>query len=186
MSDFVPVLAVFCIFGLPVIAFIINRAMHHRERIELIRRGFHPLHGPNWKDVPYMAPPPPPRVHALHEDDPNRALRKGIVVTFVGLALTIGLSFIGFLTDEGHYTFGPWLLGGLIPLFVGLAQVVTAILFGATLPIAQRARFGSPPDQGTMAPPPPPSSSAPFEGSYTYRPDPNMPELGRSSPPDHR
>jgi len=181
MEDLIPLVAIFCIFGLPVLAFVIIRAMQHRERIELIRRGMHPAQAGSWRDVPPVAPRAQ-RVGPIDGDDPQRSLRKGIVLAFIGFALTIGLSFIGFLVAPGRgFTPGPWLLGGLIPMFVGLAQIVTAILFGATLPIADRARFGPGPQPGAM-PPPPPN----FEGSYTYRPDPSTPELGRSAPPDHR
>jgi hypothetical protein len=55
----------------------------------------------------------------------------------IGFALLVGLSFI----DIGQP--GPWLLGGLIPLFVGIAQVIIALLSGA--------RIG--PMSGTMPPP---------------------------------
>jgi len=36
----VPVLAIFCIFGLPVVAYIINKMLAHNERMELIRMGY--------------------------------------------------------------------------------------------------------------------------------------------------
>ena len=58
-------------------------------------------------------------------------LRHGIQVAFIGLALLIGLSFIGF--HDGRYVYGPWLLGGLIPMFVGIAQVISAVLSGAQI-----------------------------------------------------
>jgi hypothetical protein len=35
------VLAVFCIFGLPIIAYIVVKAMAHHERMELIRMGYY-------------------------------------------------------------------------------------------------------------------------------------------------
>ncbi|NMB00543.1 MAG: hypothetical protein GX971_03340 [Firmicutes bacterium] len=43
----------------------------------------------------------------------------GIVLGLVGLALTIGLLTIGM---------GPWLLVGLIPLFAGLALILTSLV----------------------------------------------------------
>ena len=62
----------------------------------------------------------------------------------------MGLSFIGY--HDGHYEVGAWLLGGLVPLFVGVAQIINAVLSGATfgVPAAQR-RFGPTFDAG--APP---------------------------------
>ena len=56
-------------------------------------------------------------------------LRRGIQVACIGLALLIGLSFIGF--HDGRYVYGPWLLGGLIPMFVDIAQIISAVLSGA-------------------------------------------------------
>ncbi|MDD2431912.1 MAG: hypothetical protein PHD88_06355 [Firmicutes bacterium] len=42
-------------------------------------------------------------------------LRSGVTLIAVGGALTMGLSFIGL---------GPWLLGGLIPLFLGIGRLI--------------------------------------------------------------
>ena len=187
MEDLIPLLAIFCIFGMPVLAFIIVRSLQHKERIEMIRHGYVPPTGSAWKDWTRNAgtapipPSQPQRVGPIEEDDPQRTLRKGIVVAFIGFAITLGLSFIGY--DNGHFTPGPWLLGGLIPMFIGLAQVLTAIMFGATFPAAAQTRRYGPgpvPGPGTAAPPPP------FDTSYTYRPDPSTQELGSSSPPDRR
>ena len=50
----------------------------------------------------------------------DRAMR----TTAIGLALTLGLSFIGI---------GPWLLGGLIPLFIGLAKLAAVQLSASTI-----------------------------------------------------
>jgi hypothetical protein len=186
MEDLIPLFAIFFIFGLPVFGFIIVRALQHKERMEMIRRGILPP--PGWKDwsrgaaapmPPRSAPPSAP----LAEDDPQRTLRKGVVLAFIGLALTIGLSFIGFLIEPGRFVPGPWLLGGLIPMFVGLAQVVTALMFGATFPAMQARQFGVGPGPSQASMPPPPPT---FEGSYTYRPDVSGQELGQSRPPDLR
>ena len=52
-------------------------------------------------------------------------LRWGIVITALGIALTLGLYPIGFFAG-GSYPLhlGPWMLGGFIPLFLGLALVL--------------------------------------------------------------
>jgi hypothetical protein len=186
MEDLIPLFAIFCIFGLPVLAFVIVRGLQHKERIEMIRHAIVPP--PSWKDWSRgAAAPMPPRAARsaapLSDDDPQRTLRKGVVLAFVGLALTIGLSFIGFLIEPGRFVPGPWLLGGLIPLFIGLAQVVTAMMFGATFPAMQGRQFGVGPSPGPASMPPPPPT---FEGSYTYRPDASAQELGPSRPPDVR
>ncbi|MGZ3510321.1 MAG: hypothetical protein ACXWNJ_18430 [Vulcanimicrobiaceae bacterium] len=202
-SEFVPVVAILVIFGLPIAYAIVNRVFAHQERIEMIRRGIAPPPDPRllrkmahakWHDPstygfgpqygqqpqqPYMAPPPFDLGFAEYQA--NRQLRGGIVVTLVGLALFIGLSFI----SPGHP--GPWLLGGLIPLFVGIAQVILALMAGA--------RFGaftlqSPPPQqgqpqagpGQQQPPfgaPGPSAQS---GPYGWRPGPTT-ELERPTPP---
>ena len=59
----------------------------------------------------------------------------GIALVALGLALMIGLWPIGFVgrPGPGHgswypLNFGPWMLGGLIPLFIGLALLITYFL----------------------------------------------------------
>ena len=52
-------------------------------------------------------------------------LRWGIVITALGLALTVGLYTIGFSSSNMYpFHLGPWMLGGLIPLFLGLGLVL--------------------------------------------------------------
>jgi hypothetical protein len=118
----------------------------------------------------------------------QRHLRKGVQVAFIGLALLIGLSFIG--VGSGNFL-GPWLLGGLIPLFVGIAQIITAIIGGAQFGNLTGGNGAAPPEQPRTAgsqqttsapsgPPPPPSS---YGG---WRPG-GMPEIeAPPSPPDRR
>jgi hypothetical protein len=201
-DDVVGALAVLCIFGGPVFGWIVVRSMKHRERIEMIRHGM--MVPPNaseqwWRNweqnahaapgpMPQQAPmPPPPPMAAMQPQDyyaAQKQLRKGITVTFIGLAITIGLSMIG------GGSFGPQLLGGLIPMFVGLAQIICAVLSGASL-TPPGVRFGPLPPP---SPPPPPNATfgpqaqpTGFPGSYTYRPDPNIQELQPPlSPPDRR
>jgi hypothetical protein len=178
----VAALAILCIFAMPAIAFVVIRTLQHRERIEMIRHGIVPPGGVGRERTSAQAPRQ--RVVSVEDDDPQRTLRKGVVLTFIGLALTIGLSFIGFLVDPPRFVLGPWLLGGLIPMFIGIAQVVTALLFGATFPMAHGIRY----DVGPGEAAPPPASPPPtFEGSYTYRPDSTTQELQPPiRPPDRR
>ena len=52
-------------------------------------------------------------------------LRWGVAVTAVGLALCAGLYPVGFLAGSDlPLRFGPWMLGGLIPTFFGLALIL--------------------------------------------------------------
>jgi len=83
------------------------RYLHHRERMELIRHGINP--------------------ETVHRQRRNRGmLRAGLIITMVGLALTIGLYPVGFFlppTFATPFHLGPWLLPGLIPLGVGIALI---------------------------------------------------------------
>ena len=178
-------LAVFGIFIFPVFGWIVFRVMKHRERMEMIRHGMIPPPGaaeawthdwPQQQKAPGPAPayvPPPVDIYAA-----QRQLRKGITVALIGLAITTGLSFTGT---------GPQLLGGLIPLFVGIAQIIGALLSGASFTPAHVSYGQMPPPP----PSPPPGAKAPpagaYSGPYAYRPDPNIQELQPpTSPPDRR
>ncbi len=56
-------------------------------------------------------------------------LRWGILVTALGFALTIGLYTIGFAAAEGYpLHLGPWMLGGFVPLFLGIGLILIHIL----------------------------------------------------------
>jgi hypothetical protein len=199
--DFTALVVVTLIFGGPVAAWIISRVLAHQERVEMIRRGFVPPPDPaavrraarmGWQQPPPPGAPypppgmpgvtmPPPGVYG--EDVYARAqLRKGITVTMIGLAITIGLG-----TIEHGYP-GPWLLGGLVPMFVGIAQVINAVINGARLPGfsgtyggPQAVNFGPPPhDQAPYTPGPPPGPpGAPRPptppGPYAWRPGPTTP-----------
>jgi|SRR5579862_2237498 len=183
----VPVAFFFFVIGLPVTVWMVSRVLAHQERMEMIRRGVTPPPIPPdprtmRRAMQYGAPPPygyDPSFYAQQQ------LRRGIQVAFIGFALLIGLSFIG--ANSGHY-FGPWLLGGLIPMFVGIAQIIGAVLSGARIgtPVAvgtYQAREAEVPPAGTTAssaPPPPPSS---YGG---WRPGP-IPEIEKPpGPPDYR
>ena len=52
-------------------------------------------------------------------------LRWGIIITALGLTFTLGLYPIGFAVDDRYpFHLGPWMLGGLIPLFLGLGLIL--------------------------------------------------------------
>jgi hypothetical protein len=56
-------------------------------------------------------------------------LRWGILVTALGLALSLGLYPLGFLAGENYpFHLGPWMLGGFVPLFLGLGLILLHFL----------------------------------------------------------
>lgn len=56
-------------------------------------------------------------------------LRWGILVTALGLALTIGLYPIGYAAGYNYpFHLGPWMLGGFVPLFLGLGLILLHVL----------------------------------------------------------
>lgn len=196
-DNIVAALAVTCIFGLPILGWIVSRVLAHQERMEMLRRGFVPP--PNARDMrkamKYGWTTGPtqegvPNQHGYYQTDfyAQQHLRRGMQVAFIGLALLIGLGFIGYRGD-GSFVYGPWLLGGLIPLFVGIAQIISAVMSGASFgPPSARQRMGPPPNAGpTPTSGGDQSSSMPPPSTYGgWRPGP-IPEIEKpASPPDYR
>jgi hypothetical protein len=198
-DNLIPVLGIICLFGLPVTGWILGRMMKHRERMEMLRMGMiPPPDGRGWGRRDRFAagagmPPPPwtgapgPAFGYQNYEDPNSAqctMRRGIVTAMVGFAILIGLSFIGYRGGDGAFVPasihpGPWLLGGLIPMFVGIAQIIIALMSGATFMF----RMAPPPD-GPLGPPP---GARPYGGSSAQPgpPGPRYEELARPvQPPD--
>jgi len=87
--------------ALAVILVVLLRWFSHKERMALIRRG-QPL-----PDKP------------TKEEQAKTLLVIGLPISLIGLGLTIGLLTLGL---------GPWLLAGLLPLFAGLALILTALV----------------------------------------------------------
>lgn len=59
----------------------------------------------------------------------NGLLRWGILITALGLALSLGLYFVGFNSAQDYpFHLGPWMLGGLVPLFLGLGLILSHFL----------------------------------------------------------
>lgn len=82
-------------------ATVVTRFFKHREIMRYARQGMYP---------PYQL---------TGTKAPSKSMKKGINTAAVGLGLSLGLSFIG---D------GPWMIAGLIPLFVGVGLMVTGWL----------------------------------------------------------
>ena len=107
MNDIIPCLGVVgsltVIFGF--LAFL--RYMNYKETIALAEKG---LTRPESKSN-------------------KRLLRWGIVITAIGFALTIGLYSIGFDSADNYpLHLGPWMLGGFVPLFLGIGLVLLHFL----------------------------------------------------------
>lgn len=111
LTSVVPCIATIAFFALVFGFIIMLRWFRHREVMAQIQQGLVP-EDHRW------------------ETDSDRALRKlrgwGLGLAALGLALVIGLYPFGFVTQEPWpLHFGPWMVVGLIPLFVGLALLIT-------------------------------------------------------------
>lgn len=109
-SDFVPCISIvgvlLVIFGF--IAFL--RYMNYRETIALAERGLS-------------------RPERMEAKDGKGLLRWGIIVTALGIALSVGLYPIGFASGYDYpLGLGPWMLGGFVPLFLGLGLILLHVL----------------------------------------------------------
>ena len=103
MSDIVPCLGI--VGSLTVIfSFLaLMRYIRYKETIALAEKG---LTSPESKSTKTL-------------------LRWGIVITALGLALTIGLYLVGFDSSSNYpLRLGPWMLGGFVPLFLGLGLIL--------------------------------------------------------------
>ncbi len=59
----------------------------------------------------------------------RKLLNRAIVLIAIGLALCLGLFPIGFVAGDDFPLFlGPWMLGGFIPLFFGIALLIIYLL----------------------------------------------------------
>lgn len=107
MSDIIPCLGIVSLFAIILGFLAFLRYMNYKETIALAEKG---LTRPEVKSRKGL-------------------LRWGIVVTSIGFALTLGLYFIGFDSPD-HYPLrlGPWMLGGFVPLFLGLGLILVHYL----------------------------------------------------------
>jgi hypothetical protein len=103
MNDLIPCLGVIgilvIIFGF--LAFL--RYMNYKETLALAEKGLTKPEAKSGKGL----------------------LRWGIVIAALGLALSLGLYPIGFSAGENYpLHLGPWMLGGFVPLFLGLGLIL--------------------------------------------------------------
>ncbi len=103
ISDFVPAISITSILIIILGFAAFMRYINYKETIALAEKGL-----------------------TRPEQKGNKGLlRWGIVIAAIGLAFTIGLYPIGFSSgDEFPLHLGPWMLGGFVPLFLGLGLVL--------------------------------------------------------------
>ena len=101
---------------------VVSRFFQHRETMRYARQGMYP---------PYPT---------TSRKAPTKSMKSGINTAAVGLGLTLGLSFIG---D------GPWMIAGLIPLFIGLGLMITGWL-EMRAGVNNTIRLNNPPMPQTM------------------------------------
>lgn len=109
-SDFVPCISIvsvlLVIFGF--LAFL--RYMNYRETIALAEKGL-------------------TRPESSEAKNGKALLRWGIIITALGIALSLGLYPIGFSAGSRYpFHLGPWMLGGFVPLFLGLSLILSHFL----------------------------------------------------------
>jgi hypothetical protein len=186
--------------------------LRHQEQMEYLRRGMVPpphVSGrafrrwyreqnrtagmgvpPPWPTTP-AAPPPQMQVpYYPPGDDPQRSLFKGIRTAVIGLGILLGVSFLGGTPGTPDFHGGPWLLLGLVPMFVGIAQIIIAVLSGAQLPgVGRTTLYQPPPPAGPNAGPgQPPPPGAPWQPGRAWEQPgrPHLEELSKPTPPPDR
>lgn len=186
-DNLVAIVGILVIFGFPIGGWVLGRVLKHRERMAYLERGMVPPRDMRkYRKQGYGPGPIPPSGYADYDmqSAAQYSLQRGVRTTMVGLALTIGFSFIGYHADQfPPIEPGPWLLGGLIPMFVGVAQIINEILAGASFNLRMPMPPQAPPPPG----PPPSSPDGPFRGfSEPGQPGPRYEELARPVPPPDR
>jgi hypothetical protein len=103
MNDIIPCLGVTGTLALILGFLAFLRYMNYKETIALAEKG--------------LTRPPARNGKGL--------LRWGTLIAAIGLALSLGLYPIGFSSGENYpLHLGPWMLGGFVPLFIGLGLVL--------------------------------------------------------------
>jgi magnesium-transporting ATPase (P-type) len=106
MNDFIPCVGVLGLVFLIFAFIVIMRYINYQETMKLAEKG--------------LVKP------ALQNGNGKGTLIWGIIITAIGLALTLGLLSLG--TMIGSTPFGPWMLAGLLPTFFGLALILIYVL----------------------------------------------------------
>ncbi len=103
MEALIPCLGVVAILAIIFGFLAFLRYMNYKETIALAEKGL-----------------------ARPEKKPGKGLlRWGIAITAIGIALSLGLYPLGFDSGENYpLHLGPWMLGGFVPLFLGLGLIL--------------------------------------------------------------
>jgi hypothetical protein len=103
MNDLIPCLGVIGVLAIIFGFLAFMRYMNYKETIALAEKG---LSRPEKKSGKGL-------------------LRWGIVITAIGFALSLGLYPLGFDSGNNYpLHLGPWMLGGFVPLFLGLGLIL--------------------------------------------------------------
>lgn len=112
LNPAIPTIGFFVCVVLFLPLMMLMRYLSYRERIAMIEKGMNP--------------------RERFPSDGKDLLRWGIATTLLGVALSISLYSIGFMPWSGGETLplriGPWMIGGFIPLFFGLALILSYYL----------------------------------------------------------
>ena len=108
MSDIIPCVGSLGSLFIFLTFIVVMRYISYRETMKLADKGL-------------MRP--------IRNNNSKAALIWGIIITAIGVALMIGLLPLGALISANiPFGFGPWMLGGLLPMFFGLALILIHVL----------------------------------------------------------
>ena len=108
MSDIIPCMGSLGSIFLFLAFIVVMRYISYRETMKLADKGL---------------------IRPARNNNSKAALVWGIIITAIGVALMVGLWPLGFLIGtEVPFGFGPWMLGGLLPMFFGLALILIHVL----------------------------------------------------------
>lgn len=142
MTGVLTVFIIFVLFPGIILGFILlSRYLKYRETLTMIEHGITPPPPPPpmmpaMPPMPVMPQRPPVVVANRGQGGAGRGtLIWGLVLSGIGLALTLALWPIGFIANSASGNtvnfplgLGPWMLAGFIPLFVGLALTLAYVI----------------------------------------------------------
>jgi hypothetical protein len=114
MPWIVAIVSIVVFIGLPLSAWVLFRYFAHRERMEMIRHG--------------MVPPMPSSYDAGAGGSSSvdrLMVRGGISLFVIGFVVLLAISSIAY--ETAHSLLGPWLLGGILPMLAGIAEILTGL-----------------------------------------------------------
>jgi hypothetical protein len=142
MTGVLTAFIIFVLFPGIILGFVLlSRYLKYRETLTMIEHGITPPPPPPpmmppMSTMPMMPQRPPVVVVNRGQGGAGRGtLIWGLVLTGVGLALTLALWPIGFIANSASGNtvnfplgLGPWMLAGFIPLFIGLALTLAYVI----------------------------------------------------------